>query len=76
MKIISQAELQDSLDAVLDAVEAGEMYRITSNGTEVAELRPLSQRPSPTTAELIDGRRRLPQGDGAGLRADGDALPG
>lgn len=65
MKIVSRAELQDSLDAVLDAVEAGETYRITSSGTEVAELRPLVQRSRPTTAELIDMRRRLPTVDGA-----------
>ena len=76
VKIVSLAELQDSLDAVLDAVEAGGMYCITRNGTEVAELRPVVQRSRPTTAELIDRRRRLPAVDDSGLRADGDAFPG
>jgi prevent-host-death family protein len=41
MKTISQRELRNDSGAVLRAVEAGETYRVTRNGTPVAELRPL-----------------------------------
>jgi prevent-host-death family protein len=41
MKLISQREFRNNSAAVMDAVEAGETYRITRNSQEVAELRPL-----------------------------------
>ncbi|MGH3910811.1 MAG: type II toxin-antitoxin system Phd/YefM family antitoxin, partial [Pseudonocardiaceae bacterium] len=40
MKTITQREFRNNSAAVMDAVEAGETYHITRNGTEVAELRP------------------------------------
>jgi antitoxin (DNA-binding transcriptional repressor) of toxin-antitoxin stability system len=43
MKIIGEDELRDELDAILDAVEAGETFRITRDGVEIAELGPLAQ---------------------------------
>jgi prevent-host-death family protein len=76
MKVISQREFRNNSAAVMDAVEAGETYHITRNGTEVAELRPLVHRPRPTTAELIARHRRLPRIDAAQLRADADEFFG
>ena len=42
MKAITQREFRNNSAAVMDAVEAGDTYHITRNGTEVAELRPLA----------------------------------
>jgi antitoxin (DNA-binding transcriptional repressor) of toxin-antitoxin stability system len=39
----------------MDAVEAGETYHITRNGTEVAELRPLTRRRRLGAEELWHG---------------------
>jgi len=36
MKTITQREFRNNSAAVMDAVEAGETYHITRNGTEVA----------------------------------------
>ncbi|WP_328613103.1 hypothetical protein OHS18_29495 [Amycolatopsis sp. NBC_00355] len=45
MKITNQRELDEDFTAVVDAVEAGEIFHVTRNGVEIAELRPpLSQR--------------------------------
>ncbi|WBQ07654.1 type II toxin-antitoxin system Phd/YefM family antitoxin [Kribbella sp. CA-293567] len=77
MKIITQREFRNHSAAVMDSVEAGETYHITRNGTEVAELRPLSRRrPRPTAEELIAQHRRLPRVDAAQLRRDADEFFG
>lgn len=47
----------------MDAVEAGEAYRITRNGIEIAELRPLTPRRRLTAEELVTRHRRLPRVD-------------
>ncbi|MBB1155817.1 MULTISPECIES: type II toxin-antitoxin system Phd/YefM family antitoxin [Amycolatopsis] len=39
MKVITQREFRNNSAAVMDAVEAGEVYCVTRNGVEVAELR-------------------------------------
>jgi prevent-host-death family protein len=65
MKTISQRELRNNSAAVMDAVEAGETYLITRNGTEVAELRPIPHRRRLTAAELVARHRRLPRIDHA-----------
>ncbi|CAM5445976.1 hypothetical protein AB0F92_04995 [Kitasatospora aureofaciens] len=44
MKTITQRELAARSKAVLDDVEAGEVHHITRNGTEIAEVRPISSR--------------------------------
>ncbi|MFF9645114.1 type II toxin-antitoxin system Phd/YefM family antitoxin [Kitasatospora aureofaciens] len=44
MKTITQRELAARSKAVRDDVEAGEVYHITRNGTEIAEVRPISSR--------------------------------
>ncbi|WP_405060525.1 type II toxin-antitoxin system Phd/YefM family antitoxin [Kribbella sp. NBC_01505] len=76
MKIITQREFRNQSAAVMDAVEAGETYHITRNGTEVAELRPLTKRRQPTTEELLARHRRLPRVDAAAMRKEADEFFG
>jgi antitoxin (DNA-binding transcriptional repressor) of toxin-antitoxin stability system len=47
----------------MDAVEAGEIYHVTRNGVEIAELRPVTRRRRLTAGELVDRHRRLPRVD-------------
>lgn len=42
MRTISLWEFRNTIAEVLRTVETGEMYCITRNGVEVAELRPLT----------------------------------
>ena len=58
---------------MLSRVSRGEILTVTSDGTEVAELRPVSRR-SPSTRLLIERRRLLPPVDTAALRSDIDDL--
>ena len=76
MKVITQREFRNQSAAVMDAVEAGETYHITRNGTEVAELRPLVKRRRPTTEELLARHRRLPRVDAAAMRKEADEFFG
>ncbi|GAB3835229.1 type II toxin-antitoxin system Phd/YefM family antitoxin [Kribbella italica] len=76
MKVITQREFRNQSAAVMDAVEAGETYHITRNGTEVAELRPLSKRRQPTTEELMAQARLLPRIDAAAMRQEADEFFG
>jgi prevent-host-death family protein len=76
VKVISQRELRNNSAAVMDAVEAGEIFHVTRNGVEVAELRPMARRRRLTAAELVDRHRRLPHVDPVGLRRDADAYFG
>jgi prevent-host-death family protein len=76
MKVITQRELRNNSAAVMDAVEAGETYHITRNGTEVAELRPLPRRRRLTAEELIAKHRGLPRVDYAQMRAEADEFFG
>ncbi|MDQ2881861.1 MAG: type II toxin-antitoxin system Phd/YefM family antitoxin [Actinomycetota bacterium] len=76
MKTISQREFRNNSAAVMDAVEAGEIYHITRNGTEVAELRPLARRRRLTAEELVARHRRLPRVDYARMHAEADEFFG
>lgn len=76
MKTISQREFRNNSAAVMDAVEAGEIYRITRNGTEVAELRPLPRRRHLSAEELVARHRRLPRVDYMRMRAEADEFFG
>jgi prevent-host-death family protein len=42
-RVIPQRELRNQNAHVLDAVEAGESFVVTRNGTPIAELRPVSR---------------------------------
>lgn len=72
MKSITQREFRNNSAAVMDAVEAGEVYHITRNGTEVAELRPLHRRRRLSAEELVARHRRLPHVDYARMRQEAD----
>jgi prevent-host-death family protein len=63
MKTITQREFRNNSAAVMDAVEAGETYHITRNGTEVAELRPIQRRRRLNAEDLVERHRRLPRVD-------------
>lgn len=75
-EVITQRELRNNSAAVMDGVEAGSTYRITRNGVEVAELRPLRRRRRLTAAELVERHRHLPHVDGKLMREEVDALFG
>lgn len=71
MKTITQRELAARSKAVLDDVEAGEVYHITRNGTEIAEVRPLGTRRRFVPVEELQRRwRDAPAFDAAALRAE------
>lgn len=73
MKTITQRELAAHSKAVLDDVEAGETYHITRNGTEIAEVRPLSDRRRFVPVKELQRRwRDAPAFDPAMLRAEAD----
>jgi prevent-host-death family protein len=76
MKTITQREFRNHSAAVMDAVEAGETYHITRNGTEVAELRPLPRRRRLSAEELVARHRRLPRVDHARMRREADEFFG
>ncbi|MBF6190408.1 type II toxin-antitoxin system Phd/YefM family antitoxin [Nocardia implantans] len=76
MKVITQREFRNHSAAVMDAVEAGETFRVTRNGVEVAEVRPVSRKRRLTTEELVERHRRLPRVDFAGMRQEADEFFG
>ena len=76
MKLITQREFRNNSAAVMDAVEAGETIHITRNGTEVAELRPLSRRRRLAAEELVARHRRLPRVAPERMRHEADEFFG
>ncbi|MFG3436046.1 type II toxin-antitoxin system Phd/YefM family antitoxin [Nonomuraea sp. NPDC047897] len=74
MKVITRQDLRDDSAAVMDQVEAGETFRITRNGVEVAELRPLPRRRRLGAEELVAKHRQLPRVDYAAMRHEADDL--
>jgi prevent-host-death family protein len=76
VKTITQREFRNNSAAVMDAVEAGETYHITRNGTEVAELRPLRRRRRLSAEELVARHRSLPRVDHAEMRREADEFFG
>ncbi|MFI6153876.1 type II toxin-antitoxin system Phd/YefM family antitoxin [Kitasatospora sp. NPDC051170] len=77
MKTITQRELAARSKAVLDDVEAGEIYHITRNGTEIAEVRPISTRRRFVPVEELQRKwRNSPTIDAAQMRAEADAFYG
>jgi prevent-host-death family protein len=76
MKVISQREFRNNSAAVMDAVEAGEVYHVTRNGVEIAELRPVTRRRRLTADELVERHRRLPRVDHDRMRDEADEFFG
>jgi prevent-host-death family protein len=73
---ITQRELRNESAAIMDAVERGETFIVTRNGTPVGELRPIRRRRFVPTAELKRALAGLPAGDYPAMRAEMDALFG
>lgn len=71
--LVSVRDLRNHGGDVLARVQRGETLTITSDGTPVAELRPLPRR-SRSAAELVARRKALPPVDATALRDDIDAL--
>ncbi len=72
---ISQRELRNDSGAILRAVEAGEDFVVTRNGTALAELRPLRRRRRfVAKAELLAAARQLAPMDAAAFRSDIDQI--
>lgn len=77
MKTITQRELALRSKAVLDDVEAGETYHVTRNGTEIAEVRPISpRRRFVPVAELHRKWQHAPRADYRRMRAEADEFYG
>ncbi|MFG1703655.1 type II toxin-antitoxin system Phd/YefM family antitoxin [Nonomuraea sp. M3C6] len=72
MKVITQREFRNNSAAVMDQVEAGEVFHITRNGVEIAELRPLPRRRRLSAEELVARHRRLAVVDYAEMRREAD----
>lgn len=71
---ISQRELRNDSGAILRAVESGEDFVVTRNGTALAELRPLRRRRFVAKAELVAAARQLAPMDAAAFRSDVDEV--
>lgn len=71
---ISQRELRNDSGAILRAVESGEDFVVTRNGTALAELRPLRRRRFVGKAELVAAARQLAPMDTAAFRSDVDEV--
>ncbi|WP_280444659.1 type II toxin-antitoxin system Phd/YefM family antitoxin [Nocardia brasiliensis] len=76
MKVITQREFRNNSAAVMDAVEAGETFRVTRNGVEIAELRPVNRRRRLTAEELVEKHRKLPRLNYAEIRKEADEFFG
>jgi prevent-host-death family protein len=74
--VISQREFRNNSAAVMDAVEAGEVYHVTRNGVEIAEVRPVTRRRRLTAEELVERHRRLPRVDRDRMRDEADEFFG
>ena len=71
---ISQRELRNDSGAILRAVESGEDFVVTRNGTALAELRPLRRRRFVAKAELLAAARQFTPIDAAAFRSDVDQI--
>lgn len=76
MQTITQREFRNNSAAVMNAVEAGESFRITRNGVDVAELSPISSQRKLSAAELVSRHKRLPHVDWPAMRDEADAVFG
>jgi prevent-host-death family protein len=74
-RVIAQRELRNQSGQILAAVEAGESFIVTRNGTPVAELRPITHRRRRFVPreEILSGAP-VPRIDAAAFRRDLDAV--
>lgn len=73
-RIISETEFRRRSGAILKAVAGGETLRITRDGVEIAELRPVSASHSVPMATVLGAMRNVPAVSLRELRAEEDAL--
>jgi prevent-host-death family protein len=73
---ISLREFRNESATVMDAVEAGESFVLTRNGTPVAEVRPVRKNRKISTEELQRIFATSPAPDYAAMRAELDAFFG
>jgi prevent-host-death family protein len=71
---ISQRELRNDSGAILRAVERGESFTITRNGTPIGRLIPLRRRTFVPRQEVMAAFATAPVLDAESFRADIDAL--
>ncbi len=76
LKVITQGELGNDPSAVMSEVAAGETFRVTRDGVEFAEIRPLSRKRRLSAEELVAKHRRLPHVDYAEMRSEADEVFG
>jgi antitoxin (DNA-binding transcriptional repressor) of toxin-antitoxin stability system len=69
---ISQRELHNDSGAILRAVESGEDFIVTRNGTAIAELRPLRRQRFVSRSDLLAAARQWAPTDAAIFRVDID----
>ena len=70
VRTFDAGDLRENLDEILDAVAAGETYRFSRDGVEVAELCLIPH--GMTAEELVARHRRLPRVDHAEMRREAD----
>lgn len=71
MDTISQHDLANNSDAVLDALEDGKSFIIAREGVPIAMLRPYRRRPKVvTSAEMMEIARKWPPVDYEEMRRD------
>lgn len=73
-KEISQRELRNDSGAILRAVERGESFTVTRNGTPVGRLIPLRRRVFVPREEVMAAFATAPVLDADRFRADIDAI--
>lgn len=71
---ISQRELRNNSGKVMRELRAGKSFVVTSNGTPIGRLTPLSRRRFVPTAEAVGFFRTAPDIDYERWRADLDAI--
>ncbi|MBV8931413.1 MAG: type II toxin-antitoxin system prevent-host-death family antitoxin [Kutzneria sp.] len=71
---ITQRELRNDSAAILRAVENGEDFILTRNGTPIAEVRPIRRHTFVPVDELMRLTAHLPRIDFDEFRADLDAV--
>jgi prevent-host-death family protein len=69
---ISQRELRNDSGAILRAVESGEDFIVTRNGSALAELRPLRRRRFVGKSDLLAAARQWAPINADAFRADID----
>lgn len=77
MKHITQRELRNETPAIMRAIEKGESFVLTRNGTPIADLIPHARPPKTRRAtgrDIMEAAKRLPKIDADEFFADLDSV--